>query len=111
MTQANSKHPHLTKQTQKFVDDLAAENAAPLYTLSYEDARQVLLNAQSQKPLSKDLACDIEDVQLPVGPTGMVDVRIFRPKGNTQKLPILIYYHGGGWLWGIKKHMTVWFVN
>lgn len=103
MTQANSKHPHLTKQTQKFVDDLTAENAAPLYTLSYEDARQVLLNAQSQKPLSKDLACDIEDVQLPVGPTGMVDVRIFRPKGNTQKLPILIYYHGGGWVMGDKK--------
>lgn len=103
MTQANSKQPHLTKQTQKFVDDLEAQNAAPLYSLSYTEARNVLLNAQSQKPLPQDLACDIEDIQLPVGPTGSVDVRIFRPKGNTQKLPIMIYYHGGGWVMGDKK--------
>lgn len=103
MAKANSKQPHLTKQTQKFVDELAAQKATPLYSLSYKDARSVLLNAQSQKPLPQDLTCDIEDIQLPVGPTGSVDVRIFRPKGNTQKLPIMIYYHGGGWVMGDKK--------
>lgn len=104
MKKATSKNPNLTTETKKFIDALAAQDAPPLYKLTYEQARQVLLNAQSQKKLSKKLEdCNVEDTEFPVGPTGSVDVRIIRPKGVNGKLPVIVYYHGGGWVMGNKK--------
>jgi acetyl esterase len=36
-----------------------------------------------------------------VGPQGKVSVRILRPQnGNGEKLPVIMYFHGGGWILG-----------
>jgi acetyl esterase len=43
---------------------------------------------------------DIEDTTWPVGPTGTTRIRIVRPKGATGTLPLLMYFHGGGWVLG-----------
>lgn len=104
MKKPTSKNPNLTPETKKFIDALTAQNAPPLYKLGYEEAREVLLNAQSQKKLPKRLEeCNVEDTEFPVGPTGSVDVRIIRPKGVSGKLPVIVYHHGGGWVMGNKK--------
>ncbi len=34
------------------------------------------------------------------GPAGDIPVRIYRPPGAADGLPILVYYHGGGWVIG-----------
>ncbi len=68
----------LDPTTQAFVDSLAAQKGKPIYELSYKDARKVLEDAQA-KPVAK-LPADIEDKVLPVGPTGEVSVRIYRPQ-------------------------------
>jgi len=90
----------LEPTTQAFVDSLAAQKGKPIYELSYKDARKVLEDAQA-KPVTK-LPADIEDKVLPVGPTGEVSVRIYRPPNSKGHLPTVMYFHGGGWVLGSK---------
>ncbi len=101
--QPNSENPHLTTETRQFLDELAKQKAAPLDTLSYEEARKVLLGAQNQTEITARLTCDIQDTLFPVGPNGRVDVRFYRPQNNHEVLPLVVYYHGGGWVMGNKK--------
>ena len=95
-TLANSAR--LDLPTQKFVDALQAAGGPPLYTLSPKDARKVLDDAQAI-PVTK-LPAGITECTIPDGPTGGVSVRIVRPEGVTEKLPAIIYVHGGGWVLG-----------
>jgi acetyl esterase len=92
----DAAQPALEPHTQQFVDSLAG--APPIYTLSPADARSVLERAQSA-PVGKPSA-QIEDITFPVGPTGSVPVRIVRPAGTAQVLPVVLYFHGGGWILG-----------
>ena len=88
----------LEPTTQKFIDGLAG--APPTWSLSAEAAHQGLTDLQS-KPVATRPA-EIEDTTWPVGPTGSTRIRIVRPKGATGTLPLLMYYHGGGWVLGDK---------
>ena len=90
----------LEPATQAFIDSLAAQKGKPIYELSYKDARKVLEDAQA-KPVAK-LPADIEEKVLPVGPTGEVSVRIYRPPNAKGPLPAVMYFHGGGWVLGSK---------
>lgn len=92
--------PVLEPTTQKFIDDLAAAGGPPIYTLSPEAARNVLAGAQAQ-PVAK-LPASIENTTFPVGPTGSVRIRIVRPEGAKGTLPVVMHFHGGGWILGDK---------
>ncbi|QJR34066.1 alpha/beta hydrolase [Gemmatimonas groenlandica] len=86
----------LEPATQRFIDGLVG--VPPLYTLSPQAAHQALTDLQSQPiPLRP---ADITDMEWPVGPTGSTRVRIVRPAGVTTTLPVLMYFHGGGWVLG-----------
>lgn len=89
---------YLEGTTRKFIESLAALNGPPIYTLSPKEARQVLENLQSG-PVKK-IQVHIEEVGLPCGPAGKVSIRIIRPEGATGKLPVIFFYHGGGWILG-----------
>ncbi|QJR38055.1 alpha/beta hydrolase [Gemmatimonas groenlandica] len=84
--------------TQKFIAGLAG--APSLSTLTPERAHAVLTDLQS-KPVPLRPA-DIEDTTWPVGPTGTTRIRIVRPRGVKDTLPLLMYFHGGGWVLGDK---------
>ncbi len=88
----------LEPTTQKFIDGL--EGSTPLYKLSADAAHKVLTDLQSA-PVALRPA-DEEDVVWPVGPLGSTRIRITRPKGAKEKLPVLMYFHGGGWVLGDK---------
>jgi len=91
--------PTLEPHTQQFVDELVG--APPIYSLSPDEARSVLVQVQSiqvGKPSAK-----IADIAFPVGPTGSVPVRIVRPAGTGDVLPAVIYIHGGGWILGDRS--------
>ena len=92
--------PPLEPVTQKFIDAVNAAGGKPLYQLSAADAHKVLTDLQSQ-PV-KLLPADIEDTTFPVGPTGSTRIRIVRPKGAKGILPVVMYFHGGGWVLGDK---------
>ncbi|RHZ57473.1 alpha/beta hydrolase [Aspergillus thermomutatus] len=79
---------------QSFID--ASSGAPPLYTKSYQEARQVLETIQKHQPAS-----DIDHIEkkVPFG-TGNVTTIIFRPKAARGPLPVIFYTHGGGWVLG-----------
>jgi acetyl esterase len=91
--------PALEPITEQFIHALAA--APPIYTLSPSAARDVLASVQAA-PVGKP-AVRIEDISLPVGPTGSVPVRLVRPIGNGGLLPVILHFHGGGWVLGDKN--------
>ena len=91
----------LEPTTQAFIDALRAQGGKPIYELSYGDARKVLESAQAGQVSA--LPVDIEDTVLPAGPTGQVSVRIYRPRGAKAPLPVVMYFHGGGWVLGSKN--------
>ncbi|MFB6580786.1 alpha/beta hydrolase [Streptomyces sp. NPDC056402] len=45
-------------------------------------------------------AVDEEWVTVPGGPTGSVRARIVRPTGASGSLPVIVYIHGAGWVFG-----------
>lgn len=85
---------------QKFLDNINAQNSKPIYELSPEEARKVLLKVQDV-PVEV-LPAEIEDTKIPVGSNGGISIRIIRPKDNDSKLPVILYFHGGGWILGDK---------
>ena len=84
--------------TQRFIDDLMAAGGPPVYTLSPADARALLARQQSVPTAKPD--AHIEDATFPVGPKGAVRVRIVRPKGSERPVPVIMHFHGGGWVLG-----------
>ena len=84
--------------TQQFIDSVAG--VPQLYTMSASAAHAVLTDLQA-KPVPL-LPVDIEDAEWPVGPTGSTRIRIVRPKGATETLPLVMFFHGGGWVLGDK---------
>src|SRR5262245_47856498 len=98
---ATSVAPVLEPTTQKFIDALSAAGGPPLYTLSPKAAREVLVGAQAQ-PVAK-LPASIKDTTFPVGPTGSVRIRIVRPQDASGALPVVMHFHGGGWILGDKE--------
>jgi len=91
---------HLEPRTQAFIDSLAAAGGPPLYTLSPDAARAVLVKVQ-EVPVEKPAAM-IEDTTFPVGPTGSVRIRIVRPEAKGV-LPVIFHIHGGGWILGDRN--------
>lgn len=88
----------IEKETDAFLQMLAKGGGPPIYTLSPQDARNVLRGAQSG-PVQKPDA-DIEDRTIPF--KHEIPIRIIRPKGNKDVLPVTMYFHGGGWVLGDK---------
>jgi acetyl esterase len=84
--------------TQQFIDDLMAAGGPPVYTLSPADARALLARQQSVPTAKPD--AHIEDATFPVGPKGAVRVRIVRPKDSERLVPVIMHFHGGGWVLG-----------
>lgn len=91
----------LEPKTRSFIEKINRLGGTPIFKLSPQDARKVLSDLQAGTEVPK-LPADIEDLNLPVGPGGQVSVRIIRPEGNKEKLPIVMYFHGGGWVLGGK---------
>jgi acetyl esterase len=88
----------LEPAAQALADALATGGGPPLYTLSPDDARAVLDQAQSG-----DVAmppAEIEQHTIPGGPDGKVSVTVVRPVGANGRLPAIVYTHGGGWVLG-----------
>ena len=93
--------PVLEPTTQQFVDGLAAASGPPLFDLTPGQARDFLSKVQ-QVPVTKPPA-RIEDTSFPVGPTGSVHIRIVRPDGAETGLPVVMHFHGGGWILGDRE--------
>ncbi|MCF2531472.1 alpha/beta hydrolase [Yinghuangia soli] len=69
-----------------------------LYQVPVEDGRKAVDEVQSGTVAKPDI--DEEWVAVEGGPTGNVRVRIVRPRGAVGVLPVVVYIHGAGWVFG-----------
>jgi acetyl esterase/lipase len=89
--------PHIDRGTKAFLKILNS-GGVPLETLSKEDARKVLVNAQTS--VNVDLS-GIEVSEKTITSDGYkVKLDIVRPQGAKGALPVFIFVHGGGWVLG-----------
>ncbi|MFJ9576245.1 alpha/beta hydrolase [Streptomyces sp. NPDC101191] len=76
----------------------ATANPPYLFDLDPVEGRKVVDEVQSgevELPL-----IDEEWITVTGGPTGSVRARIVRPAGSTGTLPVVLYIHGAGWVFG-----------
>ncbi|WP_335981296.1 MULTISPECIES: alpha/beta hydrolase [Streptomycetaceae] len=69
-----------------------------LYQLPPAEGRAAVDEVQSGD--TPKLAVDEEWVTVQGGPTGSVRARIVRPQGAKGQLPVILYIHGAGWVFG-----------
>jgi acetyl esterase len=89
--------PYLDPSNQAFINAGARANGPPLQDLSYVEARQVLEELQKHSSPSDVLR---EEIEAPVGPTGIVKTYLYKPAGIPGDLPLIFFFHGGGWILG-----------
>lgn len=76
----------------------ATANPPYLFDLPPAEGRKAVDEVQSgeiDKPL-----IDEEWITVPGGPTGSARARIVRPAGVEGPLPVILYIHGAGWVFG-----------
>lgn len=80
--------------------DFAQATANPpfLFDLGLEKGRVTVDEVQSA-PVDK-LQVDVEDRSIQGDSSGEVSIRILRPQGITGALPVIVYIHGAGWVFG-----------
>lgn len=88
--------PVLEPAAQAFAE--ATAEPPYLFQLPPEEGRKAVNEVQSGP--AELPAVDEEWVTVPGGPTGEVRARIVRPAGSTGALPVIIYIHGAGWVFG-----------
>jgi acetyl esterase len=90
----------LEKETDHFIKGLEAAKAPPIYTLPILQARKVLDDLQSthvEKPI-----VHIDDRTVSYK-NKKISIRIVRPPNTKERLPVIMYFHGGGWILGNKN--------
>jgi acetyl esterase len=86
----------LEPAAQAFAD--ATANPPYLYDLGPVEGRKAVDETQSGDVFKP--AVDDEWIAVPGGPSGQVRVRIVRPQGATGVLPVILFVHGAGWVFG-----------
>ncbi|MFD9903522.1 alpha/beta hydrolase [Streptomyces sp. NPDC059063] len=89
--------PTLEPAAQAFAD--ATAEPPYLYQIPVPDGRKAVDDVQSGEGVALP-AVDEEWVTVQGGPTGGVRTRIVRPRGATGPLPVVLYLHGAGWVFG-----------
>ncbi|WP_433654231.1 alpha/beta hydrolase [Nocardia sp. CA-128927] len=92
-------NPHgvaLEPAAQEFVD--ATSTPPFLYQLAPEEGRKAVDSVQDTPIFKPEI--DEEWITIEGGPTGSVRARIVKPQGVTETLPVIVYTHGAGWVFG-----------
>src|SRR5689334_8515687 len=80
----------------------ATANAPYPVDLGPSAGRNVVDEVQSGEIEKPDV--EIQDTAIPGGPAGVVSIRMLRPWDATEALPVILYTHGAGWVFG--NHLT-----
>lgn len=96
--------PDIKPQMLAVIEELDSLDTAPLYTLTPQEARlqptpadavmHVMANFHIPVPPMK---VDTAGVQIPVN-GGSIHARIYTPLTGKANYPVIVYYHGGGWV-------------
>ncbi|MFJ4483820.1 alpha/beta hydrolase [Streptomyces longwoodensis] len=88
--------PVLEPAAQAFAE--ATANPPYLFDLGPVEGRKAVDEVQSGDITKPEV--DEEWITVDGGPTGTVRARIIKPRGATGALPVILYIHGAGWVFG-----------
>ncbi|MFJ9059563.1 alpha/beta hydrolase [Streptomyces sp. NPDC102409] len=92
-----SEQPVLEPAAQAFAD--ATARPPYLFQIPVADGRKAVDDVQSDEGVDLP-AVDEEWITVDGGPAGDVRARLVRPRGVTGPLPVILYLHGAGWVFG-----------
>ncbi len=98
----------LDPQVQAVLDAAKKANVAELWQLTPHDARAEYLRRTNRLKIDVDIH-RFEDREID-GPAGQIPIRIYTPREPkpNEKLPVLVWYHGGGYVIGdLDTHDSV----
>ncbi|MGW0760966.1 alpha/beta hydrolase [Streptomyces sp. NPDC002814] len=96
MTESTAPRPVLEPAAQAFTE--ATANPPYLFDLDPAEGRKAVDEVQSGEIEKPEV--DEEWITVSGGPTGSVRARIVKPAGAQGTLPVIIYIHGAGWVFG-----------
>jgi acetyl esterase len=96
----------LDPDAQLVIDMIRTAGRPPFETLTPAEARQAYTNSRKVLQPPRNDVAETRDLAA-AGPAGAIPLRTYRGLGTDpdEKLPALIYFHGGGWLLGdLESH-------
>jgi acetyl esterase len=91
----------LHPQARALLDFIEARGIPPTHTLSPAEARAFYRERRTTTQPEAPPVAEVRGLKAD-GPHGTIPVRLYRPLGSTAgaALPVLVYFHGGGWVIG-----------
>ena len=96
--------PDITPEMQTVIEKLESFGTPPLPTLTVKEARTKPSPADAAMGVIKDNnisipppQCDTSGKDIQVS-GGTIHLRIYTPKATMDSFPVIVYYHGGGWV-------------
>jgi acetyl esterase len=99
----------LHPQTRALLDLMQERGVPPTHTLSPDEARKLYRERRAFTQPAPPSVGEVRELQAE-GPHGAIPLRLIRPRGAAEDapLPVLVYYHGGGWVIGdLETHDTL----
>ena len=89
----------LDPQAKALLDLMVERCVPPTHTLTPEQARRFYVERRAvTQPPPRPLG-EVRELTAS-GPHGAIPLRLYRPDGLAKPAPVLVYYHGGGWVIG-----------
>ncbi len=88
----------LSPEVRDFLTALNTAGGDPIESLSKEDARRVL--AEAQAVVKVDISGIDVTEKVIISDVYKVKIHVVRPAGVAGKLPVFLFIHGGGWILG-----------
>jgi len=97
-------HPH----ARALLDFMETKGVPPTHTLTVDEARRFYRERRAITQPEPPEVAEVRDLRAD-GPHGGIALRLYRPLGaGHAALPVLVYYHGGGWVIGdLETHDTL----
>lgn len=98
----------LHPQARALLDLMVERAVPPTHTLSPQEARAAYRDRRSVTQPDPPAVAIVSDLQAS-GPHGPIPLRLYKPApDNSVLLPVLVYFHGGGWVIGdLDTHDTL----
>ncbi|MDB5828991.1 MAG: acetyl hydrolase, partial [Variovorax sp.] len=99
----------LHPQARALMDLMAERGVPPTHTLSPTEARAFYRERRTFTQPEPQEVAEVRDLKADTA-QGEIPLRLYRPLGSAAAtvLPVLVYYHGGGWVIGdLDTHDTL----
>ena len=97
----------LHPQARALIDLMAERGVPPTHTLTPEEARRVYRERRTYTQPAPPPLARVEALQAS-GAHGAIPLRLYAPATDAAALPVLVYFHGGGWVIGdLDTHDTL----